>query len=111
LEENKKDHYKVDVERDRSIINVLGEVCWGFQVDDFEKTIGVKEQIAETLLEKLLRMEKSGIHEIYLNSSEIEIIRNAFKKVAKEIEEWEFEARLGVSLKEMKNISIFKDCG
>lgn len=27
----------IDLKRDRPIINILGEVCWGFKIENFEK--------------------------------------------------------------------------
>ena len=44
-----------------------------------------------------------------LTDAEVEIVKRALPVVAKEIEEWEFETRLGYTLEEVKNISIFKE--
>ena len=100
--------YKINLEKDRSVIGLLAEICWGFRVHDFEKKIGVKYEIAEALLERLLREEKAGIIETQLTDFEVEIIKNALVEVEKEIEEWEFQTRFGVDLKDVKEISIFK---
>jgi hypothetical protein len=99
---------KINLDRDRAIINLLGEVCWGFKVDNFENTIGAKQEIVESLLERLLKEEKLGIIETFLNESELAIIRRALHAVEKEIEEWEFQTRIGVSLEEVKALSIFQ---
>jgi hypothetical protein len=99
--------YNINLKRDRPIINILGEICWGFQVDNFEKKIGSKKEIVEALLKRLLIEEKTGIIETYLNASEVEVIKRALNEVEKEIEEWEFATRIGVSLEEVKKISIF----
>lgn len=29
--------HKINLERDVAIIRILGEVCWGFTVEEFEK--------------------------------------------------------------------------
>ena len=99
---------KINLEQDRFIINILGEICWGFQVDNFEKKIGAKKAIVENLLEKLLNEEKAGVVEIYLDNSEVSIIRKAFNEVEKEIEEWEFQTRIGAPLNKVKELEIFK---
>lgn len=99
--------YKIKIIENRPIINLLGEVCWGFHVDNFEKKIGVKKTIAEGLLNRLLEDEKSGILEAQVSGSELRIIRNALSEVEKEIEEWEFETRIGATLEEVKNLAIF----
>lgn len=98
----------INLEKDRPIINILGEVCWGFNIEDFEKKIGVKKEIAELLLERLLKSEKSGIIEISLNKSEVKTIKNALNEVKREIEEWEFSTRIGLPLEKVEKISIFK---
>lgn len=104
----KKNIYKINLEKDRPIINLLGEICWGFRVDNFEEKIGARKEIAETLLRRLLDEEKQRKLETTLNTSEVEIIKNALFQVEKEIEEWEFETRMGTTLEEVKEISIFK---
>ena len=103
----KNSNYKVNLSKDRPIINILGEVCWGFYINNFEKKIGAKKEIVEELLERLLRHEKNEFSETFLNDSEVEIIKKAFNEVKNEIEEWEFQTRIGATLDEVKKISIF----
>ncbi len=100
--------FKVNLEKDRPIINILGEICWGFQIENFEKKIGVKKEIAEALLEKLLKEEKTGVVEVFLTESDVNIIKRAFTEVSREIEKWEFPIRLGISLEEASQIEILK---
>jgi hypothetical protein len=104
----KNNSHKINLQQDRPIINILGEICWGFLIDNFEEKIGVKKETAETLLKRLLTEEKEGIVETYLNNSEVKIIKKALYEVEKEIEEWEFQSRIGVPLEKVKNIAIFK---
>ncbi len=101
-------NYKINIIQDRPIINILGEVCWGFTVNNFEKKIGAKKEIVEDLLNRLIKDKKAGIIETYLNDFEVEIIKKALIEVEKEIEEWEFSIRFGVTLEEVKEISILK---
>jgi len=101
-------NYKINLEEDRPIINILGEICWAFQIDNFGKKIGAKKEIVKTLLERLLKEEKDGIVETYLDDSEVEIIKKSLNEVAKEIEEWEFQTRIGVPFEKVKELAIFK---
>ncbi|MFW9928710.1 MAG: hypothetical protein ACFFD1_04915 [Candidatus Thorarchaeota archaeon] len=71
----------INLKRDRPIINILGEVCWGFKVENFEKKFGVKLEIVEKLLERLIREEKKGIVDVYLSISDIEIIKKSLVEV------------------------------
>ena len=103
-----KTNYKINLIQDRAIINILGEVCWGFKVNDFEKIIGASYETVETLLKRLVNEEKAGVIETYLTDYEVEFIKKALVVVEKEIEEWEFAIRFGVNLEEVKEISIFK---
>jgi hypothetical protein len=100
--------YKINLKKERSIINILGEICWGFNIDDFENIIGVKKIIVEALLERLLKEERAGNVETYISSADVLIIQKALKIVEKEIEEWEFPIRFGVTLEEVKKNSIFQ---
>ncbi len=100
-------NYCVCFERDRPIINVLGEICWGFKVDDFENKIGARKEVVEGLLKRLLKEEKERVSEAYLDDSEVKVVRQALKEVEQEIEEWEFCTRIGVSIEEIRLLPIF----
>ncbi len=99
--------YKINLIENRPIINILGEICWGFHVNDFEKKIGVKKNVVENLLNRFLQVEKSEITETQISDAEFQIIKNALSEVENEIEEWEFETRIGVTLEEVKSLAIF----
>lgn len=99
--------YKVNLEINRPIINILGEICWGFEIIDFEKKIGEKKEFVENFLKRLIKEEKDGIIDVSLSASEIEVIRNSLKEVEKEIEKWEFQTRIGFSLEEINNLPVF----
>jgi hypothetical protein len=101
-------NYIINIKENRPIINILGEICWGFQVENFEKKIGAKKQDVEVLLMRFLQEEKSGVLETRVTDFEINIIKKALVEVEAEIEEWEFETRIGVTLAEIKNLKIFR---
>lgn len=91
---------KINLQKERLIISILGEVCWGFKIDNFEHKIGVKKDIVEQLLERLLREEKEGKIETFLSKDELAIVKKSFQEVEKEIEEWEYQTRIGLTLDE-----------
>ncbi len=100
----KNNIHKINLVRDRVVINLLGEICWGFFLENFEEKIGSKKKVVEALLENLLKEEKANVVEVQINSSEVSMIKAAFIEVKKEIEEWEFETRLGFSISETAEI-------
>jgi len=44
----------INLKNDRAVINILGEVCWGFRLEDFEIKIGASFIEVESLLEGML---------------------------------------------------------
>lgn len=100
--------YKINLLKDRPVINLLGEICWGIQITSFEEKVGARKEVAEALLNRLINEEKNGNVDVFVTFSEMEIIRKSLEIVGKEIEEWEFQTRIGVTLEEVKNIPFFQ---
>ena len=99
----KKRMYKANIRENREvIIGFLGEICWGLNIENFETKIGVKEEEAEALLERLLGQEKMGSEEASLSEMEIKIIKNAFREILNQIEEREFSTRCGFTIEEAR---------
>jgi len=87
------------------IINVLNEVCHGVNINNFEKEVGYKYEEIHSLLRKVnsyeTKDEELKIHILLkLNDYEIMIIERSFDEVFKQIDEWEFQARIGISVQE-----------
>lgn len=85
------------------IVNVLNEVCNGIQLHDLENKLGFNRENIIALMDKMethqvdeSRSEESAI--IELDDHEINIINKCFKEVLKEIEEWEFQTRIGITI-------------
>ena len=87
----KDKHLLINLKTDRCIINILGEICWGFKIENFEKIIGAKFEVVEELLERLIKQEKKGETDVYLNALDVEIVKKAFVEVKKR------DRRVGVS--------------
>jgi uncharacterized protein YqgV (UPF0045/DUF77 family) len=91
------------------IVNILNEVCHGIDINDFENEIGFKYEVIFALLRKIAAYEmeedKSEIKTtIELNDVEVDVIIKCCNEVLKQIEEWEFSTRIGVSIKEASKI-------
>jgi hypothetical protein len=91
------------------LANVLNEVCHGINVNDFEKEIGFKYENVFSLLRKIDKYEVTSEEPnveilLTLNRQELEIIKNSFEEVFRQIEEWEFQTRIGVTIEEANAI-------
>lgn len=91
------------------IINILNEVCHGIKINDFETEIGFNYNEIFSLLAKLEAYEvgedMSEIQIILeLNNIETEILKACFNESLKQIEQWEFSTRIGVSISEAQKI-------
>jgi hypothetical protein len=87
------------------IANILNEVCNGIHINDVERKIGFKYENIHSLLRKISNYkakeeDSENIEIIELDENEIKIINRCFDEVLKQIEEWEFSTRIGISIKE-----------
>jgi len=92
--------------------NILNEVCHGINISNFENEIGFKYESILFLLKKItaykVKEYESEIKKVIeLNDFERDIIQKSFQEVLKEIEEWEFSTRIGISIAEA-NVIISK---
>lgn len=89
------------------LANILNEVCNGIYINDFEKKIGATNEEASLLHDKIIsyEVEESELNLkkiININKNEVEILRKSLKEVSRQIEEWEFQTRIGVTLEEVE---------
>jgi len=89
------------------IVNILNEICHGIDVD-LDK-MGFKYEEILNLLNKLKKYDpgKSNYDfqiTIELNASELKMLIKSFKEVFRQIEEWEFQTRIGITIQEAKSI-------
>ena len=88
------------------IINVMNEVCHGIKIHQFQEKFDCSKQFASNLLNKLIKFDNFK-KSIDINSQELDLIKKSLDKVCCEIEEWEFETRIGVSFSEVEKIKNF----
>jgi len=99
-----KNTFKLSNDELWSLLNVLNEACNGLNIVDFEHVIGVKKQIVIEFIDKLTKEEDNAEAVLLLNATESEFLKNIFKEVFKQIDEWEFQTRIGVSKQEINKI-------
>ncbi len=87
-----------------STLNILNEVCHGINVSNFEKSIGEKKEVVVAFMDKISNEEGKDNIILNLNNSELSVLKNSINEVFKQIDEWEFETRIGISIQEMKTI-------
>lgn len=86
------------------LLNVLNEICNGLHINDFENSIGVEREIVVNLMDKISQEESKQEAILALNDFELTILNKSFKEVFAQIEEWEFQTRVGVSIEEANRI-------
>ncbi|HLY68704.1 MAG TPA: hypothetical protein VKR53_03175 [Puia sp.] len=103
----KKNNYKtfnLNPDEIWPLLNILNEICHGIKINNFEKTIGAKKDSVVKLLDKITEIENEQCCFLKLNDFELKILENSFSEVFKQIDLWEFQTRIGVSLDEAKKI-------
>jgi hypothetical protein len=82
------------------LINILNEVCHGIKISNFEKTIGVSKQTVIDFMNKISQKDGKEPLELIINSSEHTILKNSFDEVLRQIDDWEFQTRIGITILE-----------
>lgn len=93
------------------LVNILNEICHGIKID-IQSKIGFSYEEVYALLKKITIYEVNEYEadikkEIMFREEEILILKRCLHEVAMEIEEWEFQTRIGVTLDEIKENPIF----
>ena len=91
------------------LLNILNEVCYGVFIEDFEFIIGTNKKNVIDLMVLIEKEENNEECLIYLNGLQLMIIDKSFDEIFKQIEEWEFQSRIGISREDAKKIkNIFQ---
>ena len=94
----------------RILHQVLNEVCNGLRIENFEKTIGdmdaakIEMSNLRALYADSNARKDSRRISIHMTPSLIEICRNALARVQMEIDDWDFETRLGASKQQVQSM-------
>lgn len=82
--------------------NALNEVCNGFSVANFQAAIGISENAAETLLEKVHSLTPDEPAVFLLE--DVLAIRNALTAVLTELDSAEFHTRTGSTVEDARKM-------
>jgi hypothetical protein len=93
------------------LVNILNEVCHGIKID-IQSRIDSSYEEVYALLKKITVYEVNEYEadikkEITFRDEEILVLKKCLHEVALEIEEWEFQTRIGVTLGEINENPIF----
>jgi hypothetical protein len=93
------------------LVNILNEICHGIKID-IQSKIGSSYEEVYALLKKITVYEVNEYEadikkEITFRDEEILILKRCLHEVALEIEEWEFQTRISITLDEIKENPIF----
>ena len=82
------------------IHQALNEVCNGFKIDDFEKTIGFSRESVVSEMDRLKKIYAEAVREndresvdVRVAPNQLQIYRSALQEACREIDEWEFDSR------------------
>lgn len=100
---NKK-KIKLDANEFWPLLNILNEACHGIKINNFEHSIGAKKHTVVDFMNNISQEENKNEIVLNLNDSELIILNNSFEEVFKQIDEWEFQTRIGISTQEARKI-------
>jgi hypothetical protein len=74
----------------------VGEVCYGFRLDNFASVIGAEEAHARSLLDRLDKLDLEQESQISVSPDDLRIIRNSHRETLRELGVEEYNTRTGV---------------
>ncbi len=86
------------------LLNIINEVCHGIRIDNFENVIGAKKQTVVDFLNSIEDEEEEKEVLLNLSDSELIFLKNSFEEVFRQIDEWEFQTRIGISITDARKI-------
>ena len=89
------------------LLDILIETCYscyGVSINGFKKKIGVEKTEAVELMNKILEEKDKEESILNLNETELLMFFKSFEEVFREIEEWEFQTLIGVTILEAERI-------
>ena len=90
------------------LLDILIETCYGcygvVSINEFKQKIGVEKTEAVELMNKILEEKDKEESILSLNETELLIFFKSFEEVFRQIEEWEFQTLIGVTISEAERI-------
>lgn len=82
------------------VVNILNECCHGLYVHNFEDVIGAQRKVVVDWMDEVSGKEREGDVMLILGDFELNFLQKSFEEVFKQIEDWEFSTRIGISIEE-----------
>ncbi len=95
---DKRLHLVFDPDESRAVRAALGEILFGFSVEDFGAVIGTTQEHAKELFEKLNKLDLDQENQVLLTQTDVQVIRNAHSKTLAKLGPEEYTTRTGVAL-------------
>jgi hypothetical protein len=89
----------------RALRGTLGEVCFGFQVADFDRVVGCSPHEASALFKTLDSLDLERNNRITIGIHELRAMRNAHLETLRTLGVEEFQTRVGVPFTEGERIA------
>jgi hypothetical protein len=86
------------------LLNILSEIYHGIYVHNFENVIGVQRKVVVDWMNKISEKEKEEEIILILDDFELNFLQKSFEEVFRQIEEWEFQTRIGITMQEANMI-------
>jgi hypothetical protein len=86
------------------LLNILNEACYGIKIKNFENSIQAKKQKVIDLLDRISTEEGKSEVVLCLDDHESTILENSFEEVFRQIDELEFQTRIGISRQKAQEI-------
>jgi len=88
----------------RAIRAALGEVCFGFRVENFEATIGCTKDQARGLFDRLNVLDLDQQNTINIGQKDLYVVRNAHTETLRRLGAEEYTTRTGVEISEGRSL-------
>jgi hypothetical protein len=88
---------KLTEEEFYALKNILNEICHGIKIHNFEKVIGEEKKVVVDFFDKIFEKDLENGDIITLDYDELLFLKKSFDEVFRQIDDWEFEMRIGIS--------------
>jgi hypothetical protein len=88
----------------RALRAAVGEVCFGFRTENFERVIGCKEDHARGLFNRLNELDLDRPNKITITKEDLGVIKNAHAETFRELGAEEYSTRTGVALEDGRSL-------
>ena len=102
---SKKKIIRIELTEDEffALKNIINEACFGIRIDNYENIFGKNEQIVISFSENISNKILNG-NLLVLSETELQILVKSITEVFRQIDDWKFQTRIGISKNEAMKI-------